>query len=628
MHEKIRSIGLIASKIYEEEIAKFFLDVSAFEPLKLNEILDLELDTGRGEHNPYDEILRDTLYLLNRVGKKVKPYTDKVSFPIVIDIEELKNFYSKIADRIRKLEMREKKISEKLKMIEDRMMVVEKLSRFNVESQLSRFGETNFFGYKFGRILKEFSSRVVEGFRELPIVYRGKELDENYIWILMIYPKEHEKSVMKVLSMAGFNEFSIPTDVDLTPREYLLELRDMKRAMELEMMEIEIEIKKVFYENRRYIYDFFDTIYVLKNVHDFLRNAGTTENFFTLVGWMTEESLRKLKSKYGNREDLMIFEDVKVKDEFEKPVLLRNNGFFKPFESIVEMYGLPSPSEIDPTPVVSILFMLFYGMMFGDVGHGLILSIFGFLMARRFKSDIYRVIGFGGLASILFGFLYGSFFGFEILPALFARPMERTDLFIEISIILGVILITFGMVLNLVNKLKNSKLRHLFFDHNGFPGLFMYLFSVFLVFDFMKDSAISIPSFLIYPAYLIPILLIFSKEIVFGDGKISDRVIQSFFETFDHLLSYFSNTLSFIRLGAFAMNHAGLFLAFMIMSEMMKNGFSKFVILLLGNILIMGLEGLIVFIQALRLEFYEFFSRFYEGNGRKFKPVKYCEVMK
>lgn len=194
---------------------------------------------------------------------------------------------------------------------------------------------------------------------------------------------------------------------------------------------------------------------------------------------------------------------------------------------------------------------------------------------------------------------------------------------------MGMALIIVAMVLNIVNGIKAHDLARIFLDKNGIPGFVFYLGGIVSVVYFYLNNKLMVSAGITAAILLIPMLLMFFKEPI--ENFIHKRkaiaqskgvfFVQTFFELFDVVLSFLSNTISFIRLSAFALNHVGLFMAVFILAEM-ASGFGSVVAIIIGNILIIGLEGLIVGIQGLRLEYYELFSRFFTGNGKPYKPLK------
>lgn len=242
-----------------------------------------------------------------------------------------------------------------------------------------------------------------------------------------------------------------------------------------------------------------------------------------------------------------------------------------------------------------------------------------------------------GVFSTIFGFLFGSFFGFEdVIPALWMHPKDAmtTLPFIGtmntafvVAIAFGMFLILTTMVLHIINAVRRKDAENIFFDTNGIAGFVFYGAIVAVVFLFMTGHAIPAAGVLVV-MFLIPLILIGFKEPL---GKLVEKkadampkekgmfLVTAFFELFDVLLSYFSNTLSFVRIGAFAVSHAAM-MEVVLMLAGAESGNINWIVIVLGNVFVCAMEGLIVGIQVLRLEYYELFSRFYRGTGRAFRP--------
>ncbi len=276
-----------------------------------------------------------------------------------------------------------------------------------------------------------------------------------------------------------------------------------------------------------------------------------------------------------------------------------------------------------------------FGMMFGDVGHGLILMIVGAIIYFTKKMDIAGIGIMCGASSILFGFLYGSIFGNEeVLTPLYANPMHNIMTMFIASIIFGVVVIIIAMSINIINAVKSGKLKEILFDRNGITGMVFY-FGVIIFASVMLLTGETITSYIfIIGFFILPIILMFLKEplhnLLAGKKALPEKekgtfFVEAFFEVFEALLSFLSNTLSFIRLGAFALSHAGLSLAVWSVYRLIDGQIGGIIALILGNILIIVLEGLVVGIQGMRLEYYELFSRFFNGEGREFRPSKISE---
>ena len=315
-------------------------------------------------------------------------------------------------------------------------------------------------------------------------------------------------------------------------------------------------------------------------------------------------------------------------------ILPQGPGESNPF---VEMYGVPKYNDVDPTLLVAISYTLLFGIMFGDLGQGIILSIVGLIAERKFKL---RLGGVGvrlGISSAIFGLFFGSVFGneeflaenFKGISFFNAMSSENTMTLLLAAIGLGVVLILVSMVFNTILNMKKKNMCEAILSQNGLCGVIFYLavlgvaLNVMMAMHFVN---------MIYIAVLIvlPLVMIFLKEpltrkIVEHESMFPNGFgaffVEGFFELFEVVLSFITNTMSFLRVGGFVLSHAGMMLVVYTLAEMI-GGIGQVIVLILGNAFVMCLEGLIVGIQVLRLEFYEMFSRYYEGNGIPFKTIK------
>jgi V/A-type H+-transporting ATPase subunit I len=318
--------------------------------------------------------------------------------------------------------------------------------------------------------------------------------------------------------------------------------------------------------------------------------------------------------------------------------MLRNPGPLGAFQQLVTTYGRPQYSEVDPTLFVAITFPLLFGAMFGDVGHGLVLAVLGgLLISRRIErlrsaADLGLVVAVCGAVSILFGLLYGSVFGMEnVLPPLWIRPMEHIMTILGIAVGAGVVLLTLGFLTGIFNAWLARDWGRMLFSPTGVAGLLLYW------------SLLALAGSLLLPGFPLPPLaagasaLVAGLSVMFSDllsrlvrgqrplveESIGTYAVQMVFELFETLISLMSNSLSYVRVGAFAVAHAGLSAVIFILAEMVSpaHGVGYWLVVAIGNLFIVGFEGMIVAIQTLRLEYYEFFSKFFEGGGARYTPL-------
>ena len=364
------------------------------------------------------------------------------------------------------------------------------------------------------------------------------------------------------------------------------------------------------------------------------------EDYYILCGWMGEKDVEAfVKEAENDHRVLIVVEEEREKFFGDPPTKLKNPKIFKPFEMFIKMYGLPAHDEMDPTIFVALTYTFIFGAMFGDVGQGLCLFLIGGIIYLTKKANLAGIISVAGLFSTFFGFMFGSVFGFEdILPARWLRPVSAmTDLpFIGQLNTVFVVAIAFGMALNIlvmlfhiVNAIRARDTENIWFSNNGLAGLVFYGFLVLTVVLFMTGH--KTPGNILMAIFLgVPVVLFLFKEPLTNlvernhkkieEGKVM-FLVQGFFELFETMLSYFSNTLSYVRIGAFAVSHAAIMEVVLMLSGA-TDGSPNIIGLVIGNIVVCGLEGLVVGIQVLRLEYYEMFSRFYKGTGREFKPFK------
>lgn len=376
------------------------------------------------------------------------------------------------------------------------------------------------------------------------------------------------------------------------------------------------------------------------------RYAAITRNEFAkketrylLIGWMAETDAAQLVDQMKDDPNVTIYlEDYNDGNNIEPPTKLKNNFFTKPFRMITKMYGTPNYEEFDPTPLVALTYSLMFGAMFGDVGHGLLLMILGILGYIKKNLSGAKMFVPVGISSMIFGFLYGSIFGLEdVLPAIWLKPSEAmtsvpffgtlNSIFI-VSVCFGMFLILLTMTMNVYMRLKEGEKLEAIFDRNGVMGLIFYGLLVITLVLYMTGHAI--PAFsLVLLVMLIALACIGFKEkiihlITKSKEKSSDgiviQLITVFFEAFETLLSFISNTISFVRVGAFAISH-GVMMGIVLMFAHLEGGHPNWLVFILGNLFVTGFEGLVVFIQVLRLEFYELFSHFFKGDGIEFKSI-------
>ena len=590
------------------------------------------------EVNPYRELCGEAASLAEPL-KAGSPETG--SLPEV-SLDEAMDTVTRISSDLKAWDQEETTLEQRVESLEESRARISPFTDLNYN--LSTILHFKYIRFRFGRIPKEYFQKFTDYvYDTIDTVYYKCSEDEEYVWIVYFVPESISKKIDAIYASMHFERYLIPDEYEGTPLEAGEALDQKIGDMKNRIADLENKRRECLEKNRDAIlaaaarlerYD--------KNFNVRKMAASTTHKsstFYILCGWMTKDQAAAFREEIKNDPDVFLIVEEDHGNVISKPpTKLKNPGIFRPFELFIRMYGLPSYEELDPTILIGITYSFLFGFMFGDAGQGLCLLAGGFLLYRLKKMSLAAIISCCGFFSTIFGLLFGSVFGFEdVITPLWLRPADamttlpfigklNTVFVVSISIGMGIILLT--MVLNIINSLREKDAEKLWFDTNGVAGLVFYGSLVLAVVLFMTGHVLP-GSAVLAVMFGVPLLLMFFKEplTAFLEKKARTAapggkamfVIQGFFELFEVLLSYFSNTLSFVRVGAFAVSHAAM-MEVVLMLAGAEAGSPNWLVVVLGNLFVCGLEGLVVGIQVLRLEYYELFSRFYRGSGSEFKP--------
>lgn len=571
--------------------------------------------------------------------------------PYIKDIKDIKNVDISYDDAIeflrntnhnyKELELQKKDLLVELDKCKEQLDQITKFKGLNFE--INKLLGFKHIKYRFGRIPKDYYHKLEKYFFENEdVIFLEGDHDESYFYGIYFTSADHTNEIDAIFASMHFDRIILPNKYTGTPRQACEQLLTDIANIQDSIEKIEAQNSKYFADNASLIKASYDLISQLYSSFDIRKLAALTNKqaspFFILCGWMSSKDANSLAEEISAEENTnLIIEDDTEGLLSKPPTKLKNPKILKPFEMFIKMYGLPSYNEIDPTWFIALTYTFIFGIMFGDVGQGLCLTIFGYLIYFIKKTPLAAIIGTAGIFSTFFGFMFGSVFGFEnIIKPIWIRPIKAMskvkfvgslNTIFVVTIAFGMLLVVVSMILHIVNAIKAGEKGNALFDSNGIAGLVFYGSIIISILLFAKGY--KVPGTVFFIILLgIPILLILFKEplenIINNKTKIIPTGIgmfltQGFFEIFEMLLSYFSNTLSFVRIGAFAVSHAAM-MEVVLMLAGYGNGHPNMIVIVLGNIFVCAMEGLIVGIQVLRLEYYEMFSRFYHGDGRDFKP--------
>jgi len=466
---------------------------------------------------------------------------------------------------------------------------------------------------------------------------------KGYRRIVVMALRRDKEKLDDILNNAGFEPVPLKEQDDYASPELVEKLDEEIVRLRGQKNDVRDQIKQLGREKGSFLQEVLLRIRQDNFKRHLLQYLRKTERTYLLSGWIPQNAsegfVHAIRKATQNRcviEKLPADSLASVQEgRVHVPVRLSNPKLFKPFELLTTAYGVPDYQTIDPTPILGISFLIMFGVMFGDVGHGLVLALIGAFMTVKGKRIVIKNAGllllYGGCASIIFGFLFGSIFGLEhLIPTLWLKPMESITRLFQTAIYFGIGMITLAIGVNMINGFRRKDFLSMIFDKAGFLAFILYWSGIVVASRVIesgpkKDLPLIIPILLIGSVALLflrePIIhLIQGKKKLFPQG-ITTGIMGSIVELLEILLGFLANTVSFIRVAAFGLAHAGLFMAIFALSDAMKGPVMTGIILLFGNILIICLEGLVVSIQAVRLEFYEFFSRFFHQGSAAYTPV-------
>jgi len=534
------------------------------------------------------------------------------------------------------------KFQEELGKKQERLKVLrEKELEFNIISELlallpesetpiEELREGKLFKMKGGTIPtneREALSQVIE---DVDIFAFTRPIQEGRIPLTLFYHEEDEDIVEKIKKQIRFNEIEGFNKL----KGPILKLKD---SIEIDFWEIKEErahIQASIQEMRENVEERIlelkrDVEISLKEL-EWVNRMARTENVFFIDSYLPVKVVPEVREKCEEL-GLYVLSEEKVernkKDAENAPTKLNNLSLFRPFEFLVKAYGAPTYRGIDPTIPTTFTFLLMYGIMFGDIGHGLVLVLSGiglYFLKYLKKYAIFPIAI--GTSSVIFGTLFGEFFGTHPFNPIWFSPFEDPEKAMLFAVYLGIGIVTFGFILRLVEESLKGNKEGLFLSGEGLPGFIFYLSIIFLAFSVINDlpGKVIITEAVVTAVAVLVVTLGKPLKEAITKGLNTDHLLISLGKMIHLSLAMISNTLSFIRVAAFNIAHVILTISIITIAEMIGKivGAGGYSTLIFGNLFIIVLEGLIVFIQVLRLEYYEFYSRFFERGKSLYEPMK------
>lgn len=535
----------------------------------------------------------------------------------------------------------------------------------NLQVSYSELEHLSFLSLRIGKIDPSCFDELKEALEGNAVVV---PLGDDKSFVLIATSKKNRSDVDSELKSFGFVEVPVPENFTGVPENVLEGLENQKRDALTLVEEMKIQRENFTETHKNQILKLLKVFAIGVQVSNVVKTLESTELVYRITGWIPEKESQNYSKELDEitegRIAVRLYNPLEVPSVIsgkEKvPVKLTHGKFVKSYERMIFSYGAPMYGTVDPTPFVAVFFTLLFGIMFGDLGQGLVFVLAGILMALK----VIKVGGWNkfapifiaiGITSSIMGLLTGEVFSNETLlepfahwvTGLFGTPhapilkmMPSSDpssiivMFGVFGVAVGVgfVINTIGLIINIINCFILKKYDEALFGKNGLAGaiFFWYVIATIIRIVLFKTGFfwfdwVIIGLSLFFAAFAAPFENLIAGRRPLLENGFGTFLISGVVEVIEVISGYLSNTVSFIRVGAFALSHAVLDYVILILTEMCGGAASigGIFVLIIGNAVIIVLEGMIVAIQVIRLQYYEFFSKFFHETGKEFTPFKF-----
>jgi len=462
----------------------------------------------------------------------------------------------------------------------------------------------------------ELDRRVSEVGLLAEITTLGESQDDVYT--LVVYHKEHKENLESLFKELSVNLQDF-TNFEGTPKQLIIAAEKRLEAIEKERTTIRGESKKLS-DDIKYFEILYDYYTVEKDRKSAFLKVADTDKTFSMQAWLPEEHEELVKSRVSKVTDTVYMEFSAPTEEDDIPVLLSNGKLVEPFEVITELYSLPDPRGIDPNIYMAPFFFVFFGMMLSDAGYGIIMSLLAGYALLKFKlagtgKKFTAMIFLCGISTVIWGAIFGGWFGDLItLKPLWINPLDNPLSVLILSFVMGVVQIYAGIILNAYKNIRAGHVADALMDQ----GLWLVLLTGLLM--FVKPELTSVGK---YMAALGAIGLILTQ------GRTQKSIIKKFtsgvLSLYD-ITGYLSDVLSYSRLLALGLTTGVIATVINTMAKTVAGNIIGYIVMALiivgGHVFNLAINVLGAYVHSSRLQYIEFFSKFYDSGGRAFDPLR------
>ncbi|MBN2317009.1 MAG: hypothetical protein JXM79_23990 [Sedimentisphaerales bacterium] len=633
-----------------------FIDISEIEGQTLDELSSVKLKVSLTEITDLRKRIEGFLYAGDIIPSAPKE-TDLINRKPV-DIGKEKTHLDQIVSERDSIRERQRTIQQEILRLEDIRRQVERygLGLADVTIQAKH----SLISMEIGKVPLSKIDLFENELKDLPSLNITMDRDKDMSHQLLISMKRDSEQIHKILAKVGWTRIELPDELRSVKKDVAEGLSEKLEKLTQEQRDTEKKVHDLVKKEEKRLIEVWNNLRVNELIYQIQGTFKSSARTVIFTGWLPSAKknllTRKIKQACENHCYLEWNEagsKTAIGDDI--PVSFNNPKALAPFQMLVSNFGIPEYGTIDPTPFVMPLYLSMFGLMFADVGQGFVLAILGLLgllhlRKKEQKTGLYQLswlIVWCGCSSVLFGALFGSYFGVSLFRPLWfdfhgiisGHSMHDSvikDIFdiLSITIYFGISVIFLGLLFNWINIIRARKWMELIFDKGGILGGWIYAGGIYIAsYMVAHDYKAFPPGATLLLLVGLPSLLLFIKEpyhyMKHEAGQTAQKLnaftLLNFLmgwivELLEIFSGYLSNTLSFMRVAGLGIAHVCLMISFFTLADM-TSGVKSVVILILGNILVIGLEGLSAGIQALRLNYYEFFTKFFHGTGKLYTPI-------
>lgn len=600
----------------------------------LEKLKHLELDNQ-------DVLNEQNLNKLKYCLNILKPYVPKQSMMKVLTDDKIEIEYSKLEEYIDRSDWEEiyteiRSISSNLAELDSEYLRCSSEIDINgkwmdLPGNIEDYTNLRYCTVFFGTIPKQFETEILtkfeQDFKYASLSVINSTQQDSYI--LVIIYNDYVDEVIGFLKYNGFNlnNFSFNGNVE----DYLSDMENRKQNILLEKNKLLEKIRSYAkkYTDLQFAYEYYNSNVQKINV---IQKLVRSQSVIISEGYIESNNVDNFKdilSRIKNINYYLEINDIEEDDLMDVPIKLSNGYIAAPFEGVLEMYSYPIYREIDPTPVISIFFIVFFGMMLADAGYGIVItlaSIFLYVKSKTpEKKNNYRLFIFTGISTTIWGILYGAYFGdflqryFGInLPIILDVNTDIMTIFM-ISIAFGFVHLVLGLVMKSIVYFKNGKKIDIIYD---VVSWLMILFGI--LFMALQQVLVFVPQAVAIGMVILGIIILFltqGRDSETLSGKIGGGIYGVY-----GITSYVGDIISYSRLLALGLASGFIANAFNIMAGLIPFPFSIFItplMLIPLHLFNLGINALGTYVHSARLQYLEFFGKFYSGGGKRFIPFSY-----